>query len=79
LELFFTEEFPQFKGNDLWLTGESYAGAYVPQLAQQVSLLFYYSVRFGEEKRRYTEMLLFLQYPTIFYSFFIFFPFLGFY
>eukprot|EP00026_Physarum_polycephalum_P009730 Phypoly_transcript_09864.p1 GENE.Phypoly_transcript_09864~~Phypoly_transcript_09864.p1 ORF type:complete len:434 (+),score=38.22 Phypoly_transcript_09864:38-1339(+) len=34
LELFFTQEFPHYLSNGFWLTGESYAGAYVPQLAQ---------------------------------------------
>jgi len=30
----FLEMYPQYKGRSLWLTGESYAGVYIPMLAQ---------------------------------------------
>ncbi len=32
----FFEQFPSFKTNPLWLTGESYAGHYVPNLANRI-------------------------------------------
>ena len=35
LYLFF-EEFPEFATNDFWISGESYGGHYVPQLAQRI-------------------------------------------
>eukprot|EP01090_Pellita_catalonica_P021974 TRINITY_DN8373_c0_g2_i1.p1 TRINITY_DN8373_c0_g2~~TRINITY_DN8373_c0_g2_i1.p1 ORF type:complete len:478 (-),score=46.60 TRINITY_DN8373_c0_g2_i1:69-1502(-) len=35
LQLFF-EEFPQFKDNGFWVTGESYGGHYVPEITQLV-------------------------------------------
>jgi serine carboxypeptidase-like clade 1 len=34
LEKWFTEAFPEFAGKDTYLTGESYAGVYVPRLTQ---------------------------------------------
>ncbi|KAK4768594.1 hypothetical protein SAY87_003735 [Trapa incisa] len=30
------DQFPQYKGREMYLTGESYAGHYVPQLARQI-------------------------------------------
>eukprot|EP00753_Platysulcus_tardus_P006015 PLAT1389.1.p2 GENE.PLAT1389.1~~PLAT1389.1.p2 ORF type:complete len:471 (+),score=216.73 PLAT1389.1:1379-2791(+) len=35
LEMFF-REYPQFQKNDFWVTGESYGGHYVPQLAARI-------------------------------------------
>ena len=32
----FFKEFPEFSKNDFWLTGESYAGVYIPTLANQI-------------------------------------------
>lgn len=32
----FTMKFPELQANDLWLSGESYAGIYVPYLAKQI-------------------------------------------
>ena len=32
----FMERFPHYKDNDLYLSGESYAGHYVPNLAREI-------------------------------------------
>ncbi|XP_072990550.1 serine carboxypeptidase II-2-like [Typha latifolia] len=39
------DQFPQYKGREFYLTGESYAGHYVPQLAQAIVR---YNMRTGE-------------------------------
>ena len=36
LAFLFTQKFPELHKNDLWLSGESYAGIYVPQLAHRL-------------------------------------------
>jgi serine carboxypeptidase-like clade 2 len=36
LQLFIMTQFPEFAGRDLWFTGESYGGVYVPMLADYV-------------------------------------------
>jgi len=36
LNLFFTQKFPEFSKNEFYLTGESYAGVYIPTLAQAI-------------------------------------------
>lgn len=41
------ERFPQYKGRDFYLTGESYAGHYVPQLSQAI-------VRYNSAKKEKT-------------------------
>ncbi|KAG7347245.1 peptidase S10 serine carboxypeptidase family protein [Nitzschia inconspicua] len=33
---FFTDKYPEFVDNDFFITGESYAGVYIPTLAQQI-------------------------------------------
>jgi len=37
LQLFVTTQFPEFLGRDLWFTGESYGGVYVPMLSAYVT------------------------------------------
>jgi len=37
LQLFILTQFPEFIGRDLWFTGESYGGVYVPMLANYVT------------------------------------------
>jgi carboxypeptidase C (cathepsin A) len=36
LKLFVTTQFPEYSGRDLWFTGESYGGVYVPMLSNLV-------------------------------------------
>jgi carboxypeptidase C (cathepsin A) len=36
VQLFFTQKFPEFAGHEFYLTGESYAGVYVPTLAEAI-------------------------------------------
>jgi serine carboxypeptidase-like clade 2 len=37
LQLFVTTQFPEYLGRDLWFTGESYGGVYVPMLSAYVT------------------------------------------
>jgi len=36
LDIFFSERYPKFAKNPLWLTGESYAGTYIPYIATEL-------------------------------------------